>query len=99
MASPPTTGNSADRKAIAGASLNEREVFAKIAARLLPVLTAGYVLNYLDRNNVGFAGLTMNQALGLTAKQFGFGAGVLFFGYCVFEIPSNMALYRFGPRV
>ena len=53
----------------------------------------------LDRNNVGFAGLTMNQAIGLTATQLGFGAGVFFVGYCFLEIPSNFVLYRVGARV
>ena len=65
----------------------------------MPVLTTAYVLNYLDRTNVGFAALTMNQALGLTATQFGLGSGLFFFlGYCFLEVPSNVALYRFGPR-
>ena len=77
----------------------ERRVFAKIGWRLMPILIVSYIFNYLDRNNVGFAGLTMNQAIGLTATQFGFGAGVFFVGYCLFEIPSNLALYRVGARV
>ena len=76
----------------------ERRVFAKIGWRLMPILIVSYVFNYLDRNNVGFAGLTMNQAIGLTATQFGFGAGVFFVGYCLLEIPSNIALYRVGAR-
>ena len=76
----------------------ERRVFAKIGWRLMPILIVSYVFNYLDRNNVGFAALTMNQAIGLTATQFGFGAGVFFVGYCLLEIPSNMALYRVGAR-
>ena len=53
----------------------EARIFAKIGWRLMPVLILSYILNYLDRNNVGFAGLTMNQAIGLTAAQLGFGAG------------------------
>jgi MFS family permease len=77
----------------------ERRVFAKIGWRLMPVLILSYIFNYLDRNNVGFAGLTMNQAIGLTATQFGFGAGIFFLGYCLLEIPSNLALYRVGARV
>jgi MFS transporter, ACS family, tartrate transporter len=77
----------------------EARVFAKIGWRLMPVLILSYILNYLDRNNVGFAGLTMNQAIGLTAAQLGFGAGVFFAGYCLLEIPSNMVLYRVGARV
>jgi MFS transporter, ACS family, tartrate transporter len=77
----------------------EREVFAKIGWRLMPLLTTAYILNYLDRTNVSFAALTMNQAIGLTATQFGLGSGLFFFlGYCFLEVPSNVALYRFGPR-
>jgi sugar phosphate permease len=76
----------------------ERRVFAKIAWRLMPILTISYVLNYLDRNNIAFAALRMNTDLGLTATEFGVGAGILFLGYCAFEIPSNLALYRFGAR-
>ena len=77
----------------------ERRVFAKIGWRLMPILILAYIFNYLDRNNVGFAGLTMNQAIGLSATEFGFGAGVFFVGYCLLEIPSNIALYRVGARV
>jgi MFS family permease len=83
----------ADRAAV------ERQVFSKIGRRLMPVLTTAYVLNYLDRTNVGFAALTMNQAIGLTATQFGLGSGLFFFlAYCLLEVPSNVALYRFGAR-
>ena len=74
-------------------------VFSKIAWRLMPLLIAGYICNYLDRNNVGFAALTMNRELGLTATQFGRVGGIFFLGYCFFELPSNIALYRVGPRV
>lgn len=77
----------------------ERRVFAKIGWRLMPILVLAYIFNYLDRNNVGFAGLTMNQAIGLSATEFGFGAGVFFVGYCLLEVPSNIALYRLGARV
>ena len=77
----------------------EKRTFAKIAWRLLPLLTIAYVLNYMDRNNVGFAALTMNREVGLSASQFGTGAGILFLSYCLFEVPSNVALHRFGTRV
>jgi ACS family tartrate transporter-like MFS transporter len=77
----------------------ERRLFAKIAWRLLPVLILAYIFNYLDRNNIGFAALTMNREIGLTATQFGRGAGILFLGYCFLEVPSNMILYRVGARV
>ncbi|HBK09343.1 MAG TPA: MFS transporter [Acetobacteraceae bacterium] len=76
----------------------ERSAFRKIIWRFMPLLTVAYILNYLDRSNIGFAALQMNKELGLTAAQFGFGAGILSLGYCTFEIPSNLALYRFGAR-
>ena len=76
----------------------ERRLFSKIAWRLLPVLILAYIFNYLDRNNIGFAALTMNREVGLTATQFGRGAGILFLGYCFLEVPSNMILYRVGAR-
>ena len=75
-----------------------RRAFSKVAWRFLPVLTIAYVLNYLDRTSVGFAALTMNRDLGLTAYEFGWGAGLLFASYSIFEIPSNLTLYRFGAR-
>jgi sugar phosphate permease len=84
---------------ISSAADAERRVFAKIGWRLMPILILAYIFNYLDRNNVGFAGLTMNQAIGLSATEFGFGAGVFFVGYCLLEIPSNIALYRVGARL
>jgi len=70
----------------------------KAALRFVPLLTIAYLFNYLDRTSLGFAALTMNQQLGLTASQFGFAAGVFFLGYSLFEIPSNLMLYRFGAR-
>jgi sugar phosphate permease len=88
------------REAIAASDAEiEQQLFARIAWRLMPVIIAAYVLNYLDRNNVGFAGLTMNKDLGLTATQFGIGGGIFFVGYCFFELPSNLVLYRVGARV
>jgi MFS family permease len=76
----------------------ERRVFAKIAWRVMPLLIVSYILNYLDRTNISFAALTMNQAIGLSATQFGIGAGVFFLGYCLFEVPSNVVLYKVGAR-
>ncbi|WP_224017506.1 MFS transporter [Paraburkholderia tropica] len=71
----------------------------KASIRLLPVLLLGYIFSYLDRINVGFAALTMNHALGLTSAQFGWGAGLFFLSYAVCEVPSNLALHRFGARI
>jgi ACS family tartrate transporter-like MFS transporter len=73
-------------------------VFRKISMRLLPLLILSFVVSYIDRTNVGFAALTMNRDLGLTATEFGWGAGVLFLGYCFFEVPSNLALHHYGAR-
>jgi MFS family permease len=75
-----------------------RRAVAKAAWRFLPILTLAYILNYLDRTSVGIAALTMNRDLGLTAYEFGWGAGLLFASYSIFEIPSNLILYRFGAR-
>jgi ACS family tartrate transporter-like MFS transporter len=80
-------------------SVEERVVVRKIAWRLMPFLCFVYFIAYLDRVNVGFAALTMNADLGLTATQFGFGAGIFFISYFLFEVPSNFALKRFGARV
>ena len=80
-------------------SVEERTVVRKVAWRLLPFLCFVYFIAYLDRVNVGFAALTMNADLGLTATQFGFGAGIFFWTYFLFEVPSNFALQRFGARV
>ncbi|WP_233161360.1 MULTISPECIES: MFS transporter [unclassified Achromobacter] len=77
----------------------ERAVIKKIAWRFLPVLILGYLLNYLDRTNIGFAALTMNKDIGLSESHFGFGAGIFFLAYCLFEIPSNMLLFRYGARL
>jgi ACS family tartrate transporter-like MFS transporter len=74
-------------------------ILQKNARRLIPVLALAYVISYLDRSNVGFAGLSMRNAVGLSATQFGWGAGVFVIGYCVFAVPSNVAMYRIGARV
>jgi ACS family tartrate transporter-like MFS transporter len=76
----------------------QEAVLKKIAWRVVPLLTLAYVINYLDRTNIGVAALTMNKDLGFTATQYGLGAGILFIGYTVFEIPSNLALYSIGAR-
>src|SRR5580658_2065064 len=77
----------------------ERETMARVAWRLLPMLMLCYFVAYLDRVNVGFAGLTMNKALGFSAAVFGFGGGIFFFGYFIFEVPSNVILAKVGARV
>jgi MFS transporter, ACS family, tartrate transporter len=76
----------------------ERPTIRKISARLLPLLIACYFAAFLDRVNVSFAALTMNADLGLSATQYGLGAGLFFVTYFVFEVPSNLLLVRFGAR-
>ena len=70
-----------------------------IRRQLLPFLFALYVVAYLDRINVGFAALTMNQELGLSSQQYGLLSGIFFWGYFLFEVPSNLILERIGARV
>jgi ACS family tartrate transporter-like MFS transporter len=76
----------------------ERRTMAKVSARLVPFLILCYFVSYLDRVNVGFAALTMNKALGLSATAFGFGAGIFFLTYFLLEVPSNLILARVGAR-
>jgi ACS family tartrate transporter-like MFS transporter len=71
----------------------------KVAWRLLPLLVVCYFLSFLDRVNIGYAALTMNADLGLSAAAYGMGAGIFFIGYLLFEVPSNILLKRFGPRI
>ena len=70
----------------------QSRILRKNAIRLLPVLTLAYTVNYLDRTNISFAALTMNKDIGLSATQYGRSAGIFFLAYCLFEVPSNMAL-------
>jgi ACS family tartrate transporter-like MFS transporter len=70
----------------------------KVTVRLIPFLILLYIVAWLDRVNVGFAALQMNADLGLSASAFGFGSGIFFLGYCLFEVPSNMILHRVGAR-
>ncbi len=73
-------------------------VMRKVAWRLIPLLALAYFLNYLDRTNIAFAQLTMSEDLGLTATMFGLASSLFFVGYVLFEVPSNLALHRFGAR-
>ena len=77
----------------------ERRVLARTSRRIIPFIVLLYFVSFLDRVNVGFAAITMNRDIGLTAQAFGIGAGIFFFGYAVFEVPSNLALFRFGARL
>lgn len=76
-----------------------RTTLATVGWRLLPFLLLLYVVAWLDRVNVGFAALQMNQDLGFSSTVYGFGAGVFFIGYAFFEVPSNVILARVGARL
>lgn len=76
----------------------EAGTIAKVTRRLVPFLIVCYFIAYLDRVNVSFAALTMNKDLSLSQTAFGFGAGIFFIAYFIFEVPSNLLLARFGAR-
>ena len=82
-----------------GASVNEGRLYTKIAWRITPFLILIFLFGNMDRANVGFAALSMRQDLGLSNAAYGFGAGIFFLGYFLFEIPSNLALQKFGAKI
>ena len=71
----------------------------KVIWRLAPLLILLYVVNQMDRANVGYAALTMNRELGMSVSQFGFAAGLFYAGYILVAVPSNLMLARFGARI
>jgi len=77
----------------------EATTIRKLQTRIIPIVFVLFVINYVDRINIGFAALTMNKELAITSQQYGFIAGVFFFGYFVFEVPSNLLLHKLGARV
>src|SRR6516165_3473274 len=77
----------------------ERRTLDKVTWRLVPILTVCFFIAILDRVNIGFANATMSKDLALSAAAFGGAAGIFFFGYFLFEVPSNLALNKFGARV
>jgi ACS family tartrate transporter-like MFS transporter len=74
----------------------ETSTICAISWRLIPFLVLAYFLSYLDRVNLGFAALTMNKELNFSPTVFSWGAGIFFIGYFLFEVPSNLALEKFG---
>src|SRR3954468_13090475 len=79
-------------------SASESRIYARAAWRILPLLMAGWLFAYIDRVNISFARAQMAQELGFSDAVFGLGAGLFFLGYFVFEVPSNLILYRIGGR-
>jgi len=77
----------------------EQTTMRKVYLRLLPFAVLSYVLSYVDRINVSFAGLTMRGDLGMSAGAFGFAVGMFYLGYFIFEVPSNAILEKVGARL
>ena len=77
----------------------EKRTLRRITWRIMPFIMLLYFIAYLDRVNIGFAALTMKQDLGFTASILGFGAGIFFWGYFLFEVPSNIVLHKVGARL
>ena len=75
------------------------QVVSRVGRRLMWYLIALYVVSVLDRGNLSFASFSMNKELGLTPQMYGIGVGILFLGYALFEVPSNLILARYGARV
>lgn len=80
-------------------SAMEEQTIKRISKRIIPFLVLLFVMAFLDRTNIGFAALHMNDAIGITQTIFGLGAGVFFLGYFIAEVPSNILLHRFGARI
>ena len=78
--------------------MSQRSTIARVTRRLIPFAFLCYVVAYIDRVNVGFAAAHLQRDLGISATHYGIGAGLFFLGYCLFEIPSNILLERFGAR-
>src|ERR1700733_5150580 len=74
-------------------------ILRRAAWRLVPLVLAMYVASFLNRVNVGFAALTMNQDLGFSPEIYGVGAGIFFWGYLFFEVPSNLIMEKVGARL
>lgn len=77
---------------------DSRALYRKVAWKILPLLFVSYIVSYLDRVNIGFAALRMQQDLGFSDAVYGLGAGIFFIGYVLFEVPSNLLLTRIGAR-
>src|ERR1700686_1857481 len=77
----------------------ETRVLRKVTLRIVPLLMLLFFIALNDRVNIGFAALTMNKELGFSPTVFGFGAGIFFLGYFLFEVPSNLVLDKVGARI
>jgi sugar phosphate permease len=78
--------------------INSGDIYAKVSRRIMPFLMVSFVIAFLDRVNIGFAQFQMKQDLGFSDAVYGFGAGIFFLGYMLFEVPSNLLLHKIGAR-
>jgi ACS family tartrate transporter-like MFS transporter len=76
----------------------EKETVRKVTWRLIPFLMVCYLLAFIDRGNIGMAALQMNHDIGISPQVFGFASSLFFISYFFFEVPSNLALQKFGAR-
>src|SRR5438128_5644022 len=84
--------------AVASISI-ETKTIQKVRIRILPFVFLLFIVALLDRFNIGFAALTMNKEMAITSQQYGLVFGIFFFGYFIFEIPSNLLLHKIGARI
>lgn len=77
----------------------DRALFARVATRIIPLMILMYAIAFLDRSNLAFAALEMNEDLGFSPEVYGFGAGIFFIGYFLFEVPSNVIIEKVGARI
>src|SRR5690242_2423207 len=86
------------KDSIGGESIEARTIL-KVKTRILPFVWLLYIIAFIDRINIGFAALKMNEELAISSQQFGFVAGIFFIGYSLCEIPSNLLLHKIGARI
>lgn len=94
----PTGANRSNDVDAAGPSDIERSAIRKINLRFIPFLIVAYVIAQIDRSNIGFAATQINKVFGMTNAQFGLAGGLFFIAYVLFDVPSNLAMQRFGAR-
>src|SRR6516164_942630 len=94
----PSLRQAPESSRIQSAAADLDAVYAKIARRTIPLLVLLFMMAWLDRYNLGFAKLQMVKDLGFSEAVYGFGAGIVYLGYALFEIPSNLLLEKIGAR-
>ncbi|WP_248295481.1 MFS transporter, partial [Paraburkholderia sp. UYCP14C] len=93
-----TSEPSDELPSVAAKSAEERRLYLRVALRIVPLLFVCYVVAFLDRINVGFAKLQMQDALRFSDAVYGLGAGIFFLSYCLLEVPSALLLKRMGAK-